>query len=140
LFKIGFEEEFVFWLTVMLERILDALQAATRRSGNIQIAGALDLMRAHYADPLTRDEVARLVGMSPSHFSRSFKRHVKRGFADVLNQIRVDRACDLLNRTDRSLALVALDTGFTDQSYFHKVFRRYTGMTPRAFRARRRTE
>jgi AraC-like DNA-binding protein len=50
--------------------------------------------------------------------------------------VRIDRACQLLRSTDLPLLEVALDTGFSDQSYFTKVFRRYIGSTPGAYRER----
>jgi transcriptional regulator GlxA family with amidase domain len=87
---------------------------------------------------ITRDDAARAAGVSPSHFSRIFVRHVGRGFADLLNQMRVNRACELLVRSERELCLIALDCGFSDQSYFQKVFRRYTGQTPARYRGARR--
>jgi AraC-like DNA-binding protein len=75
-----------------------------------------------------------MVGLSPAHFSRFLKQRTGRSFTDLVNQVRVDRACDLLRRTSRSLVQIALDTGFADQSYFTKVFRRYARVTPRQFR------
>ena len=132
------EEELAPWITRMLETIMDAIERASYRSGNTQIHLALEYMRAHYDDDLSRDDMARQIGMSPSHFSRTFKKHLGRSFSDILNQMRIDRACELLARTDRDLVLIALDTGFKDQSYFQKVFRRYTGMTPGTYRKQKR--
>jgi len=68
--------------------------------------------------------------MSSSHFSHVFSKHSGRSFTDMLNQIRVDRAAELLRRTDRTLASIAIDVGFRDQSYFTKVFGRYMQITP----------
>ena len=61
-------------------------------------------------------------------------------FTEALNRMRVDRAAEILARTDRSLCLVAMDCGFGDQSYFTKVFRRYLRVTPREYRLRHRKE
>jgi transcriptional regulator GlxA family with amidase domain len=48
--------------------------------------------------------------------------------------MRVDRAAELLSRTDKSLSLIALSTGFADQSYFTKVFKRYRRVAPLQYR------
>lgn len=124
------------WLLRMLEHVMDAFERHSRRSGHAQIVKALDYMRMHAAEELTREEVARVAAMSPAHFSRVFKKHLGRGFADILNQIRVDRTCEWLARTDKELALIALECGFKDQSYFTKVFHKYTGHTPKSYRLR----
>ena len=55
-----------------------------------------------------------------------------------LNQYRIQRAQDLLARTDRSIADISLDTGYCDQSYFGAVFRKLAGTTPAAYRRRYR--
>jgi AraC-like DNA-binding protein len=128
------EDELATWLGEMLERIMDAIQYHSSRQGNTQVQAALEYMRANFTRPITRDDVAREANLSPTHFSRLFRRHTGRRFSDVLNQLRINRACELLARTDRDLVVVALECGFNEQSYFQKVFRRYTGMTPGTYR------
>jgi len=48
--------------------------------------------------------------------------------------MRIDRAAEMLARTDKSIAAIALECGFRDQSYFTKVFKRYRSTTPRRYR------
>ncbi len=129
-------EVLLAWLQRMLAHVMDAFERHSRQSGYAQVVKALEYMRMHLAESLTREEVARVAAMSSAHFSRLFKKHLGRTFVDILNQIRVDRARELLARTDKDLALLALECGFRDQSYFTKVFHRYTGMTPKAYRKR----
>jgi AraC-like DNA-binding protein len=123
-------EQLAPWLHEMLERIMDCLQRQGGRTQSILVSTAMEYMAEHCDQPLSRDGVARVTHMSPSHFSRVFCKHSGRSFTDMLNQIRVDRAAELLRRTDRTLASIAIDVGFRDQSYFTKVFRRYMQMTP----------
>jgi AraC-like DNA-binding protein len=54
-----------------------------------------------------------------------------------LNKFRVEKACTLMDETGLSINQVALECGFADQSYFSKVFRRYYGASPLAYRRRR---
>ena len=132
------EEELLAWLIGLLQRVMASLASRAAPDQSAQCARALRFMREHCGEMITRDDAARAAGVSPSHFSRIFKRHAGRGFADLLNQMRVNRACELLARSDRELCLIALDCGFSDQSYFQKVFRRYTGQTPARYRVSRR--
>ena len=80
---------------------------------------------------LSRDQVARNAGLSPSHFSHLIKEKMGRSFIEILGQQRVDQACELLRRTTKSLAAIAAETGFADQSYFSKIFLKHTGKRPR---------
>ena len=125
------------WLHDMLERIMDAIRSRHGQSPIRLLSAAMDFMTAHCTSDITRDQVARAVHVSPSHFSRMMKHHLGRTYTDLLNQMRVNRACELLARTDMPLAAVALDSGFNDQSYFTKVFRRYSHLTPRQYRLKR---
>lgn len=128
------EEELSNWVVQMLERIMDSIQSHRREPSAALIHAAMKYLADHFADPITRDQVAQMAGLSPPYFSRLIRRRVGRSFRDLLNQLRTDRAAELLRNTDKTLLQIALDVGFNDQSYFTKVFRRYYRMTPRQYR------
>lgn len=85
-------------------------------------------------------DAARMCGMSETHFMSYFKDVTGVSFMKYLNQYRIQRAQDLLVRTDRSIAEISLDTGYCDQSYFGAVFRKLAGTTPAAYRRRYRRQ
>ncbi len=138
LYKISSEEELAPWLTKILDSIIDSIHVNSRKSASLQMSMAYEYIKENYTSEITRDDVASHVFMSPSNFSRQFNKHFKRSFSDMLNQMRVDRACELLIRTDMNLVVIALETGFTDQSYLSKVFRKIMEMTPQEYRNRHR--
>jgi AraC-like DNA-binding protein len=78
--------------------------------------------------------------MSETHFMSAFKHVTGVSFMKYLNQCRIQRAQDLLVRTDRSIADISLDIGYCDQSYFSAVFRKLAGTTPAAYRRRNRRQ
>ena len=122
------------WLSGMLERVMDAIRD-NRQFPNVVLLGrAVVYMEEHLDKPLDRDAVARAAGLSGSHFSRLIKEKTGRTFTDLMAQYRVDRAKAMLRRTGKSLIQIAWDCGFEDQSYFSRVFKRYTGVSPRAYR------
>ena len=102
------------------------------------IAAAIRYVRENAGRELTRDETARAVGVSPSHFSHLIHERTGLSFTVLLRQARVELACDLLLNTDRSLADIAQHCGFYDQSHFTKVFTRARRVTPRQFREQSR--
>ena len=134
------QEALAVWLCDMLEQLIDAIEANTRRPNSVLLSRALEFMETHLADDLTREQTARVAGLSPSHFSHLMRAKTGWSFTELLTRLRVDRACQLLVRTDAPLAQIALECGFGDQSYFTRVFRKRTGRTPGDYRHSRPPE
>ena len=132
--RINSQEELAGWLRDMLEGIMDAIERSRRKDPGFLLFEALNYMRRHCCEQLSRDDVARAVHLSPSHFSHLISREAGATFTHLLNRMRIDRAAEMLARTDREIAAVALECGFRDQSYFTKVFRRYRNTTPLRYR------
>ena len=80
------------------------------------------------------EEMARRVYLSPAYFSRVFKQETGETFNNCLNRIRIEKSKELLLHQNLRLTDIAQLTGFEDQSYFTKVFRRITGVPPLKFR------
>lgn len=80
------------------------------------------------------DEVARLLGMNRTYFCIFFKKHYDKGFADYLNDMRVDRAARLLADRDLRISEIARVCGFKTAPYFTRAFRRSRGISPAEFR------
>ena len=131
------EQALAGWLHQTLEQVLDAIAATAVRSDRA-IAAALHFMADHLEEDLPRDRVSEAVGLSGGYFSRRFAAEMGEPFNAALRRMRLDRAAELLVRTDLPLAEVALACGLPDQSYFTRVFREARGLTPGQHRARYR--
>ena len=83
---------------------------------------------------ITLNQLAEMVYLSPSYLSRIFTKETGNSFNDYLNAVRINKAKSLLKYNDLRVADVANAVGFDDQSYFTKVFRRITGVTPVKYR------
>ncbi len=101
-----------------------------------QLKRALEFIHANLAADTSLQSVANEVGLSPFHFARQFKRATGLAPHQYLIQQRVERAKELLVHSLASVAEVAQQVGFCDQSHFARHFRRLFGMTPKAFRQR----
>jgi hypothetical protein len=76
-------------------------------------------------------EIARTVNLHPDYVSRKFAEYFENlSFGEYIRKLRIDKATELLHAGKHSVAEVAYLTGFSDQSYFTRVFKRHTGMTP----------
>jgi AraC-like DNA-binding protein len=116
---------------------LSSLPSAARaRRGLSQ--GALQRIEEHIAANLDTaldiDELAAIVRMSSSHFTRSFHKSVGLTPHRYVIQNRVMRARELLATTNLPLTEIALTTGFSDQSHFSRRFQEIVGVPPGAFR------
>lgn len=80
------------------------------------------------------EEVASYLGMNRTYFCLFFKKHYGKGFADYLNDLRVDKAAAMLLQGDRQIAEIARECGFKTAAYFTRAFRRSRGMTPGEYR------
>jgi len=133
-------EELAAWLHEVLEHVMTTISDVQGRQAIVPIKAALEFMTEHLGENIGRDDIARAAHLSPFYFSRLFRRELGMTCTECLNQMRIERAAELLMKTDMPLARITLNCGFSDQSYFTKTFRKITGQTPRAFRESRRND
>lgn len=95
---------------------------------------AIRYISNHYQDPIKIEDIVSYVHLSPSHFSRLFKRATGCTVTEYLIKYRLRIAKKLLAGTDSSLGEIAQTAGFCSQSYFSKMFRQFEGMTPLEYR------
>lgn len=99
-----------------------------------RLRAVLDRLHARPADPLSCAEAASLAAMSPSHFSRVFRRIMGQSFSDYVVTYRLQVAAHLLLTTLLPVASIAFRSGFTSPSRFTALFRRRFAVTPRQYR------
>ena len=91
-------------------------------------------VNAHLGERLTLDDLAARAGMSRARFTRSFRDAMGESAHGYITRRRVETAQRLLRQTDRDLAWIAVETGFSSQSHFTRRFHALTGSTPGRFR------
>lgn len=99
-----------------------------------RISLAVDYIFSHYAQELSQDSVAAVLGMTPTYFSRFFKQATGRGFVEFVNRLRVSKSCELLTRSDKPITDVCFESGFNNISNFNRRFQQLKGMTPSHYR------
>lgn len=90
----------------------------------------------HLADDLSMTEVASAVPLSPHYFATLFKQSTGETLLQYITRCRIERAKRLLAKTTLAIADICQQVGFRDQSYFTKVFRRHSNMTPKTYRSK----
>lgn len=93
-----------------------------------------DWLDEHLHEEISRDKVARIIGVHPNHVSRIFKKWVDQSFVDYVSEQRIQRAGVLLQQSSLQINEIAVRSGFSSPEYFCTVFRRKTGQTPKEYR------
>ena len=110
------------------------------RAAPVLLRPAMERMSLFFFEKQTVGGLARLCGMSPTHFSRLFRRAFGTSPIDWLRRFRISQAKRLLVETTPGVEEIASRTGYGDRFFFSKDFRRYTGATPREFRTKERRD
>ncbi len=95
---------------------------------------AVAYIHTHYADPISRADLARHVALSDDYLTFCFRQELGVTPIAYINRFRVNQAKQLLTDTHKSITEIALDVGFSDSSYFSRIFRRQVGLSPTAYR------
>lgn len=122
---------------VVVERFLGeagAVVAGRQQQVNPNMASLLEYIHEHYAEPITLGEVARQFHFNVSYLSTYFASHNREGFNEYLNRLRMEKAKERLLMTDDAIADISESVGYSDQSYFTKVFKKMTGVSPGRYR------
>jgi AraC-like DNA-binding protein len=112
------------------------LQGQPPATEEAPLSPAIHFISEHYAEPITNRQLADLCGTSVRAFERHFLATYRVSPHEYLRQLRVRMSCNGLVFSHKSLAELASEVGFADQSHFAKEFRRFFGETPSAYRAR----
>lgn len=84
---------------------------------------------------ISLEEVSSYVKMSRTYFCMFFKNHFNEGFADYINNRRIEKACQMLAATNKDIETIVAECGFKTVPYFTRVFSKIMGTTPGKYRA-----
>ncbi|MFL6248372.1 MAG: helix-turn-helix domain-containing protein [Thermoanaerobaculia bacterium] len=120
-----------------IDGLLFALLACgARRDGDAPcwLTRVRDVLHASFREKLSLDELSRVAGVHPAHLCREFHRRTGRTIGAYVRDLRIAHARRLLDGSNSTLAEIAIECGFADQSHFASAFRRTVGVTPGHYR------
>jgi AraC family transcriptional regulator len=94
-----------------------------------------ELLCARFQERLSIIEIAKCVGVHPVHLCRAFHGCYGQTIGEFVRELRMRWASEQLALAKRSLATIAVEAGFCDQSHFNRTFQRFTGMAPGRYRS-----
>ena len=122
---------------VLMQALDDFMRGIYARGFNCfhpHVGRVLDYISLHYSERLSLRQIAAEVGRSAPRIAHLVKQHTGKTIWQHFMRLRIDKARHLLESTNDDCDQIALTTGFCDQSYFTKHFRRLTGTTPSRYR------
>lgn len=111
-----------------------SVAGARRNNRSVRISRAVERIHDNVGSIRRMEDLARCVDAHPVYLARGFRRRFGCSLATYVQRVRLERAADLARNSRRTLAEIAADTGFADQSHMTRAFRRYYGRTPKGMR------
>ena len=123
--------------TMMQMELLRLVESDIQAPNLLKVQTLLSRLISQPEEKLPMEEAAAMVNMSYSNFCRTFQSAVGMSYVDFCNSVRVRRAKELLLHTNLSVTEISARLNFGSISYFNRIFKKYSGSTPLAYRAAR---
>lgn len=127
---------------LMIEGLALEFATAVARGGDAAAKGCapawlrttVDYLHSRALDEIRLDEVAAIAGVHPAHLGRVFRKHYRCSIGQYVRRLRIELATKALAESQHSIADIATQFGFADQSHFSRVFVKCIGLTPARYR------
>lgn len=119
--------------------LLDSNKAESANNRNMRLKRIVDYIENNYTQKLLLSDIARQENLSLCYLSHFFKDNFNMNFQDYLNNLRFERARQLLLKTDMRLIDICLESGFSDTRYLNKMFIDNYSCTPKIYREKLHT-
>jgi YesN/AraC family two-component response regulator len=121
----------------VLDQFTDSVFPVESEENALVIKKAINYINSHFSENITLGAVADEVYLSHAYFSRLFKSETGMTFSEYVNYVRVEESKKYLLDLEYNISEVATTVGFSDQSYYTKVFKKREGISPGQYRRNR---
>ncbi|WP_337098263.1 helix-turn-helix domain-containing protein [Paenibacillus sp. YIM B09110] len=129
--------DFMKWAQLITDQTIESVKAALQSEGVVERAKRF--IHDNYTQELNREDVAASVYLTPDYLAKVFKNETGLSIKEYLNEHRIRTAKQLLIESHLPIGQIGMETGFDSISYFSTVFKKLTGETPNAYRAKHRS-
>jgi len=134
--KIKSVEELCIWVVKVLDRFTESVYE-NRNIKNVDIIRKTrEFIRTNYKKKIKLVDISKAIYLSPYYLSHIFKRETGITLMEYLAKVRIEEAKYLLENTQWSTTRIAFEVGYSDQSYFCKVFKKNEGISPYGYKKR----
>ncbi len=134
--KIKSIEELCIWIVKVLDRFTESVYE-NRNIKNVDIIRKTrEFIRTNYKKKIKLIDISKAIYLSPYYLSHIFKKETGSTLLEYLTKVRIEEAKYLLENTQWNTTRIAFQVGYSDQSYFCKVFKKLEGISPSNYRKR----
>lgn len=123
-----------------LEMLAEVARCQIRENGSSPVPRWLkraeEIIREQFSSNLSLSKIAGEVGVHPVRLARAFRQHHRCSIGEYLRVVRIEYACRKMTIGATPLSEIALTAGFSDQSHFTRIFKRFKGTTPAEYRTK----
>ena len=123
--------EILQFFTVQFEMYMNAIDSPSRES---VMDGILNYIHHNYQENLKLGSIAELFGYNSSYLGKVFSKTTGKNFNSYVDEVRIENSKKLLKEYDYKVYEIAQRVGYTNVDYFHKKFKKHTGMSPAEYR------
>lgn len=128
-------EEVGEWLVLYCGGIMQKLEGKKDNKHKDMIVTALSYLEANFNKPdLSTELLAGIVNLTPGYFGKLFSDHMGKTVNEYVIELRMRKAKELLENSCSPVSDISSEVGYTNQSYFTSIFKKYFGMTPNQYR------
>ena len=126
-----------FFLHLFEAVLMENRKPEYEKDYSVPVKKVISYIHQHYREGISLSDAAENAGMNSSYLSTLFKSEVGTGFVEYLNEVRLERAKEFMDTSDRKLKEIIDQSGFTSYPYFFSLFKKKYGMTPREYQKSR---
>lgn len=121
------------WLIDFVIEAISLMEQISRQSKKVEIVNAQKYVQLQLGKKITLEEVADHLHLNPSYFSRLFKKETGENFIEYVKRMKMEKAKELLNDSDKTVDSIAQILGYDNKGYFVKLFKQHFGVIPSRF-------
>ncbi len=129
------QEEINDWIKNLVVMIIDYIVEKKDIKVNRAIIRVQEFVRENYNKDINLKAASEFVGLSESHLSYIFTKMTGETFTDYLTRIRIEKAKELLEKTNLKVYEVSVSVGYANAEHFSRVFKRITGSSPNSYKS-----
>nr|WP_276608230.1 helix-turn-helix domain-containing protein [Aquibacillus halophilus] len=114
--------------------LMSHLESIHKLPHNSEVVKAQKFVLTRINQKISLSDVAIFLHLNPSYFSRLFKKETGESFVEYVTRVKMERAKEMLDITSKTIEQISLDLGFDSKSYFLKVFKKFYGIPPKAYK------
>jgi two-component system response regulator YesN len=124
-------------LRLKLEDLLESPRSSSASKARDSKLQEIDqYLLQHLSENVTSVDVAQHLFLNPSYFSRYFKRMTDENFTDYVHRFKMKAAMQMMEYPNETIEMISIKLGYSDRTYFTKVFKKYVDMTPGEYKSK----